>query len=227
MTASGYVSLEYDHAGRLISRSPTATPTTELEGYAWDVQDQLRQVRTAGAVSEVLDYDPTGLLLFRRVGTVGTWYVGKMATVTATVSTTCLGAAACGASITPPITTTATPAVAVHLLLGGTRIATVRPPNQAAATAAFAEVLYYHRDYQGSVVGTSRRGAGVDGLSGAKYRYTPYGQLDKADGRDRPDRLGAGLHRRAAARLEGRRGADAPPGARAWCCWAPASTTPS
>jgi hypothetical protein len=93
-----------------------------------------------------------------------------------------MGAAACGATITPAITTTSTPAVAVHLLLGGTRIATVRPPNQAATTAAFAEVLYYHRDYQGSVIGTSRRGAGVDGLSGAKYRYTPYGQLDKVTG---------------------------------------------
>ena len=60
--------LKYDHAGRLIPRSPTGTPTTELEGFAWDVQDQLRQVQTAGAVSEVLDYDPTGLPLFRRVG---------------------------------------------------------------------------------------------------------------------------------------------------------------
>ena len=146
------------------------------------MEDQLRQVRTAGAVSEVIDYDPTGLPLFRRVGSVGTWYVGKMGTVTATVSGTCTGAAACGATITPAITTTTTPAVAVHLLLGGTRIATVRPPNKAAATAAYDEVLYYHRDYQGSVIGTSRRGAGVDGPSGAQYRYTPYGQLDKVTG---------------------------------------------
>jgi RHS repeat-associated protein len=175
---------KYDHAGRLVSRLPRLNGVTgaETEGFAWDVQDQLRQVRTAGSVSEVIDYDPTGLPLFRRVGTVGTWYVGKLATVTATVNGTCMGAAACGATITPAITTTSTPAVAVHLLLGGTRIATVRPPNQAATTAAFAEVLYYHRDYQGSVIGTSRRGAGVDGLTGAQYRYTPYGQLDKVTG---------------------------------------------
>jgi hypothetical protein len=166
--------LQYDHAGRLVSRRPTATPANETEGFAWDVQDQLRQVRTAGAVSEVIDYDPTGLPLFRRVGGVGTWYVGKMATVTATVSATCTGAASC--------VPTTTPAVAVHLLLGGTRIATVKAPAPASSAAAFAEVLYYHRDYQGSVIGTSRRGAGVDGLSGAQYRYTPYGQLDKVTG---------------------------------------------
>ena len=133
-----------------------------------------RQVRTAGAVSEVIDYDPTGLPLFRRVGSVGTWYVGKMATVTATVSATCTGAVSC--------VPTTTPAVAVHLLLGGTRLATVKAPAPASSAAAFAEVLYYHRDYQGSVIGTSRRGAGLDGLSGAQYRYTPYGQLDKVTG---------------------------------------------
>jgi hypothetical protein len=168
--------LQYDHAGRLVSRRPTTTnfsTAAELEGFGWDVQDQLRQVRTAGAVSEVIDYDPTGLPLFRRVGGVGTWYVGKMATVTATVSTTCTGAATC--------LPTTTPAVAVHLLLGGTRLATVKAPLPS-APSAFAEVLYYHRDYQGSVIGTSRRGAGVDGLSGAQYRYTPYGQLDKVTG---------------------------------------------
>jgi RHS repeat-associated protein len=43
-----------------------------------------------------------------------------------------------------------------------------------------ANVLYYHRDYQGSVVGTSLRSGGVDGVTGAGYRYTPYGQLDRA-----------------------------------------------
>lgn len=40
---------KYDHAGRLISRFPTPTTAvpnpTETEGYTWDVQDQLRQVR--------------------------------------------------------------------------------------------------------------------------------------------------------------------------------------
>jgi hypothetical protein len=72
--------------------------------------------------------------------------------------------------------------VAVHLQLGGTRIATVRPPDLAGATAAFAEVLYYHRDYQGSVIGTSLRSLAADGLAGARYHYTPYGQLDKVDG---------------------------------------------
>jgi RHS repeat-associated protein len=176
---TGHIRLQYDHAGRLISRRPTSTNTStaETEGYAYDVQDQLRAVRARVAgtsqVVEVIDYDPTGLPLFRRVGSVGTWFVGKMATVTATVSTSCLGAATC--------TPLDTPKVAVHLLLGGNRIATVKPPALAATTGAFDEVLYYHRDYQGSVIGTSRRGSAVDGLAGAKYRYTPYGQLDRAD----------------------------------------------
>jgi murein DD-endopeptidase MepM/ murein hydrolase activator NlpD len=63
--------------------------------------------------------------------------------------------------------------------MGGTRIATVRPAAGAGADAC-ANVLYYHRDYQGSVVGTSLRSGGVDGVVGAGYRYTPYGQLDRA-----------------------------------------------
>jgi len=173
---------QYDHAGRLTSRRPTGANTSaaEVEGYGYDVEDRLRMAK-AGTVREYLDYDPTGLPLFRvtqvltAAGVVtaatGTWYVGKSATLTAPVGTSCTGVASC--------TPTATPTVGVHLLMGGTRIATVRA---AAGTGAdpIANVLYYHRDYQGSVVGTSLRSGGVDGVVGAGYRYTPYGQLDRA-----------------------------------------------
>jgi RHS repeat-associated protein len=43
------------------------------------------------------------------------------------------------------------------------------------------EVLYYHRDMQGSVVATTYRTGGWNGYMGARYRYTPYGQLDRVE----------------------------------------------
>jgi hypothetical protein len=80
------------------------------------VEDRLR-VAKAGAVREYLDYDPTGLPLFRPTQTltngtmtaaVGTCCEGKSATLTAPVSTGCMP--------------TATRSVGVHLLKGGTRM---------------------------------------------------------------------------------------------------------
>jgi YD repeat-containing protein len=47
----------YDHQGRLTSRRDPSG-TTETEGFAYDVEDQLKQVRRSGAVAEVLEYDP-------------------------------------------------------------------------------------------------------------------------------------------------------------------------
>jgi hypothetical protein len=145
-----------------------------MEGYSYDILDQLTQARAAGVDTEYLEYDPSGLPLFRKVGTKGTWYIGTSATVTAEVSSACTGTASC--------TPTTTPGASVHVLLGGTRIASLRAGNPGAAGTAYDEVLYYHRDQQGSVVGTSLRSGGVDGLAGAKYRYTPFGQLDRVDG---------------------------------------------
>jgi RHS repeat-associated protein len=55
--------------------------------------------------------------------------------------------------------------------------------NAAAGTGPdpVASVLYYHRDLQGSVVATTTRSGGLSGAMGARYRYTPYGQLDRTE----------------------------------------------
>ena len=125
-------------------------------------------MRRSGTVAEVLEYDPTGAVMFRKVGTKAYWYVGPFATVTADVSTSCLGY---GCS------PTTTPKVGVHVLLGGTRIATVRAPPSGSTADPAGDVLYYHRDLRGSVVATTLSGGKV----GVKYRYGPYGQLDKVE----------------------------------------------
>ena len=174
----------HDQGGRLVRKSGRAQ-SVELEGYSYNTLDQLTQARASGASTELLEYGPGGELLFRKVARAtgaskATWYIGPNATVTADVASTCTDSASCGASAltTYPITVKA----GVHVLLGGTRAATIRPPQPAATTSAYAEILYYHRDQQGSVVATSLRSGGVDGLAGAKFRYTPYGQLDKVSG---------------------------------------------
>jgi hypothetical protein len=165
---------QYDTAGRLAMKS-LQNATAELEGYGYDLQDQLRQVRVTGGATEYLEYDPTGQALFRKVGSKGTWYVGSNATVTADVAAGCTTALNC-------LPVAGTERVGVHVLLGGGRVATVRAPRPAEAAGALDEVLYYHRDQQGSVVGTSLRSGGQDGLAGARYRYTPHGQLDRVEG---------------------------------------------
>lgn len=64
--------LTYNHQGRLVSRRTPPPTNTETEGFAYDVQDQLKQVRRSGTVAEVLEYDPTGVVMFRKVGTKAT-----------------------------------------------------------------------------------------------------------------------------------------------------------
>lgn len=75
-------------------------PITETEGLSYDVQDQLRQVRRGGLVTEKLEYDPTGAPLFRMAGNQMVYYVGSFATVTATANAGCTGTAAPRASPT-------------------------------------------------------------------------------------------------------------------------------
>jgi RHS repeat-associated protein len=154
----------HDHAGRLYSiRSGTA----EGEGFGYDVEDQLKQVRRAGSVSEVLEYDPTGAPLFRKVGTKAFWYVGSFATITADVAATCAGYGCAP---------TTTPSVGIHVNAGGARIATMRAASTLAEPTT--NVLYYHRDRQGSVIATTLS----NGVVGAKYRYGVYGQLERSEG---------------------------------------------
>lgn len=56
----------YDRQGRLTSRRTPAG--SETEGFAYDVEDQLKQVRRSGAVSEVLECDPLGAVMSARWG---------------------------------------------------------------------------------------------------------------------------------------------------------------
>ena len=69
----------YDYAGRATSR---VSASLELEGFVHDSLDRLTKVRRNGAVSEMLEYAPTGELAFRKLGTQGTWYVGAVGTAT-------------------------------------------------------------------------------------------------------------------------------------------------
>ncbi len=156
----------YDHQGRLTSRRPLAG--SETEGFAYDIEDQLKQVRRSGTVAEVLEYDPLGAVMFRKVGTKAYWYVGPFATVTADVSASCQGYGCSPAT---------TPKVGVHVLLAGTRIATVRAPPSGSTADPAGDVLYYHRDLRGSVIATTLSGGRV----GVKYRYGPYGDLDRQE----------------------------------------------
>ena len=171
-------SISYDHAGRATSRSAGGP---ELEGFVHDSLDRLTTIRRNGAVSEILEYAPTGELLFRKLGTQGTWYVGAVGTVTGTVSAGCTGID----TIAIPLASRCTPVagtvkVSAHVQVAGGRVASIRA---AAGTGLdpVSEVLYYHRDMQGSVVATTYRLAGLSGAMGARYRYTPYGQLDRAE----------------------------------------------
>jgi RHS repeat-associated protein len=97
--------------------------------------------------------------------------VGPFATVTADVSTSCQGY---GCS------PTTTPKVGVHVLLAGSRIATVRAPPLGSPADPAGDVLYYHWDQRGSVIATTLSGGRV----GVKYRYGPYGQLARLEGVD-------------------------------------------
>jgi RHS repeat-associated protein len=145
----------------------------EVEGFVHDVLDRLTQIRRNGALSEILEYAPTGEPLFRKLGTQGTWYGGAVATVTGTVPASCYDTTTC-------VPVAGTVKVAAHVQVAGGRVASVK----AAAGAGLdpvSDVLYYHRDMQGSVVATTYRAYGYSGSMGARYRYTPYGQLDRVE----------------------------------------------
>jgi RHS repeat-associated protein len=179
-TLSGALSasIAYDFAGRATSRVAAGL---EVEGFVHDTLDRLTQVRRSGALSEILEYAPTGELLFRKLGTQGTWYVGSVGTVTATVAAGCLGidtirtAAGYVCWAVP-----GTEKVSAHVQVAGGRVASIRAAAGAGVDPV-SEVLYYHRDMQGSVVATTYRTGGLSGYLGARYRYTPYGQLDRAE----------------------------------------------
>jgi YD repeat-containing protein len=63
----------YDHAGRMTSGLNGAS---ELEGYAYDVEDHLKAIRSAGVVTQLMEYGPEGELLYRKEGLKAYFYVG-------------------------------------------------------------------------------------------------------------------------------------------------------
>jgi RHS repeat-associated protein len=171
-------SLTYDHAGR----AETRTAVTGVEQFTHDALDRLVKVsRGTQATEELLEYGPTGEPVFRKLGTRGTWYVGSVGTVTADVAVGCKGIDVDLVTLADRCSPlTGTVKVAAHVQVAGGRVASI---NAAAGTGQdpVASVLYYHRDLQGSVVATTTRSGGLSGAMGARYRYTPYGQLDRTE----------------------------------------------
>ena len=177
-TVTAASSVSYDYAGRATSRTSSGI---ELDGFVHDALDRLTTIRRNGVAPELLEYAPTGELAFRKLGTQGTWYVGAVGTVTGTVAARCLGID----TIAIPLASRCTPVagtvkVAAHVQVAGGRVASIRAAAGSGVDAV-REVLYYHRDMQGSVVATSYRSGGQNGFMGARYRYTPYGQLDRTE----------------------------------------------
>jgi hypothetical protein len=66
LTGATAAMMAYDHAGRATSRSAGGP---EVEGFVHDSLDRLTTIRRNGAVSEVLEYAPTGEPVFRKLGT--------------------------------------------------------------------------------------------------------------------------------------------------------------
>ncbi len=157
-------SYAHDESGRVTQE----TTSTGWRTTGFDVEGHLKSVRRSSGLDEDLEYDPWGGLMFRKVGGKVTYYVGNLATVTGEVTPGCTGYGCQATNVK----------VAVHALLGGTRIATVRAPVAGSAADPAGDVLYYHRDRLGSVVATTWTG----GVVGARYRYLPYGQLDRVEG---------------------------------------------
>ena len=133
-------SLVYDVHGRLSSHTDSAH---NQRAFTYDAQGHL--IKIVGAGTETLAYGPNGSLARRTLpDSTVQYYVGMLLTINNGTT----GAA--------------------HVLLGGSRVATVSAGS----------VLYYHRDRLGSIVGTSTGG----GVAGAKYRYDVYGLADTKSG---------------------------------------------
>jgi RHS repeat-associated protein len=133
--------------------------------YEYDIENHLRRVVRNGAVAEQLEYDPNGALLARKSADQISYFVGDLATITLPTSCAAYGCAVDPSSIR----------VTVHAKIGGTRAASVRIPTPASEADVGSDVLYYHRDRQGSVIATTVTGGRV----GYRYRYDAYGLLDR------------------------------------------------
>lgn len=161
--ATQIASYRYDDQGRVLS----AVEGVGRRAFAYDVEGHLTSITSSVGSSDILEYDPTGQLMFRKAGTTVYYYVGGLATVTGSVLPGCTvyGCAVMNVK------------VGVHVQLGTARVATARAPAPADQAAPESDLLYYHRDGAGSVIATTLSG----GLVGEKYRYLPYGALDRRD----------------------------------------------
>jgi hypothetical protein len=128
LTGALTASISYDHAGRATSRTAGGP---EVEGFVHDSLDRLTTIRRNGAVSELLEYGPTGEPVFRKVGTRGTWYVGSVGTVTADVNGSCEYLTPIPGDPKGCYALTGTVKVAAHVQVAGGRVASI---NAAAGT---------------------------------------------------------------------------------------------
>jgi RHS repeat-associated protein len=166
--ASNALTYTHDPLGRITAKGANA------ERFTYDHADHLLSATRAAGASESLWYGPMGELVMRQQGQQMTWYAGAFATVTAQLPAGCQ-VAGCAADQT-------TLQVDAHVLLGTTRIASVRS-KKSGTTFPILQTLYYYRDRQGSVVATSTAG----GVLGVQLRYGPYGTLDKVVGANAGD----------------------------------------
>lgn len=143
-TSVGTTSLTYDEFGRVATKGGGA------EAFSYDLAGRLVAVTRSSGQSETLGYDPFGQPVSRTVSGQTTWYLGNLATVT-------------GAG--------ATLRADVHVVVNGTRVASVR-------VGANPRTQYLQRDRLTSVVATTLGG----GVAGASYRYGPHGAVEAAVG---------------------------------------------
>ncbi len=167
-SASNALTYTHDDLGRITAKGASA------EVLAYDLSDHLTSVTRTAGPSEKLWYGPAGELVMRQQGQQVTWNAGAFATVTGQLPAGCQ-AAGCGVDV-------ATVVVDTHVLLGTTKLASVRS-SKVGASYPVSQTLYYYRDRLGSIVATSTAG----GFIGVRLRWGPYGVLEKVVGANAGD----------------------------------------
>jgi len=149
-------SFGYDERGRGLIVTHKVNGSI-AERFAYDAPGRLTGVAVNGVVQENVAFDAEGLLVSRTFGAgsgdVARYYVDADLTVVQRGAATL---------------------AYVHVIVGKRRVASVLYTSPTAT----GQIVYYHRDRLGSVVGTSTSG----GIAGAAYRYDIYGQLTATAG---------------------------------------------
>lgn len=144
--------LAYDSVGHVTQKGNGDT-------FTYDVESRLTSITPQSGQGEVIGYGPLGDIVRRQIGDTVFYYLGRDATIKGTVLVGCQGPTC---SVDPQSVS-----VDAHLMVGQQRVASVRSGPGAAS-----RTVYFFRDQLGSVVATSLAG----GVSGANYRYGPYGE---------------------------------------------------